>query len=259
MIVKGVRTKSKINEDEIRLWDEYAKTRTNEVKERIVRRYFYLVRYVAEKYLERLPKSVQLDDLISSGLYGLLVSIEKFDITKGFKFESYSVKRIHGSILDDLRNIDWLPRATRQKTNRLAHTYEALEKKLGRAPSDQEIAKELKISLKELAELYYDYNAATLYSFQNFNNPDDEEVGIVQFEDKKVKEPFAFVLNKDLKEWINNHISTKERHIILMYYTENMTFKEIAKVLNITESRVSQLHARILLKLKTLAKKEKLT
>lgn len=245
-------------EADLKLWQEFQRSRNNEVKERLIRRYFYLVRYIAEKYLERLPKSVQLDDLISSGLWGLLNSIDHFDLSKGYKFESYCVKRIHGSILDDLRNIDWLPRATRQKINRLSALYDSLVKRLGRLPTDAEVARELKISMKDLAELYQDYNAATLYSFQNFTSHDDEEVGIVQFEDKKIKEPFHSLEKKDLLEWIQKNLSTKERHIILMYYNENMTFKEIARVLNITESRVSQLHARVLLKLKTLAKKEEI-
>src|SRR3990170_4290665 len=153
-------------EDIQKIWVEFSKTSSRELKNLLIEEYLPIVRYVAERMSERLPKSVQVDDLVSTGVFGLLDAIDRFDIKRGVKFETYCVGRIRGAILDELRAMDWVPRLTRARANKLQDTYARLEKQFGRAPTDLELSRELGLTLEQLDALYREVSGASLVSLQ---------------------------------------------------------------------------------------------
>ena len=239
-----------------KVWVSYKKSGSADLKEVLIKEYLPLVRYIAERVSERLPKNVQVDDLISTGVFGLMEAIDRFDLSRGIKFESYCVRRIEGSMLDELRNMDWVPRITRQKMNKLEDAYTKLERKLNRTPTDGELAKALNISLSELTELYQDVNASTLFPLQKSSDNDENSVGMEIMEDRKSKNPFSEVAKADLIEFVKKHLSTKEKYVMMLYYYDELTMKEIGQVLGLSESRVSQIHAKLLLKVRSYMKRK---
>jgi RNA polymerase sigma factor for flagellar operon FliA len=236
-------------------WTEYFKSRNRELKDILIRHYLPLVRYLAERMIERLPHNVQVEDLVSAGVFGLMEAIERFDPRRGVKFESYCGRRVQGAMLDELRNMDWVPRVTRQRVNRLEAKFRELERTHGRAPTDEEMQKALNISQRELEELYRDFNACTLYSMQKSSVQEDSQIGIEAVQDQKSGNPFLEVARRDLIEFVKKQLSTKERYILMLYYQEELTMKEIGQVLELSESRVSQLHAKMMLKLRSYVKR----
>lgn len=243
-------------EEMARLWEEFRRTKDPAIKNILSEEYLPIVRYVAEKMIERLPHNVQVEDLSSAGAFGLFDAIDKFDLSRGVKFETYCVGRIRGAMLDELRAMDWVPRLTRARANRLEETYTRLEKELGRAPTDVEIARAMHISIEALDELYREVSGASVLSLHKRTLEKDETVlGVDVMEDPKIRGPLSESARKDLVEFCQKNLSTKERYILMMYYFEDLTLKEIGSILNLSESRVCQLHAKLISRLRSWLKR----
>ena len=238
-------------EEMTKLWEEYQRTRDVAVKIILSEEYLPIVRYVAEKMIERLPHNVQVEDLIGAGIFGLFDAITKFDLDRGVKFETYCVGRIRGSMLDELRAMDWVPRLTRARANKLEAAYNRLEKRHGRAPTDVEIARELNLKLEELDSLFREVSGASLVNLQRRTlEKDTNNLGVDIMEDEKIRGPITESAKKDLIDFCRDHLSLKERYVLMMYYFEELTLKEIGTILDLSESRVCQLHAKLISRLR---------
>lgn len=243
-------------EEMARLWDEYQRTRDVAIKNILSEEYLPIVRYVAEKMIERLPHNVQIEDLTSVGTFGLFDAIEKFDLSRGVKFETYCVGRVRGAMLDELRAMDWVPRLTRARANRLEDAYSKLERELRRAPTDVELARELHISIEALDDLYREVSGASVLSLQRRTlGKDETTLGVDVMEDPKIRGPLSESARKDLVEFCQRNLTLKERYILMMYYFEDLTLKEIGTILGLSESRVCQLHAKLISRLRAYLKR----
>lgn len=219
----------------------------------LMENYLHLVRFNAERIHSKLPDEVELDDLMSSGTFGLMDAIEAFDMERGVKFETYCAPRIRGAILDELRSMDWVPRLVRSRSHKLEGATKQLEVELGRAPTDDEIAKRLNMSMSEFEKIAKDASAVGVVSlsrkwFETDSNKDIREIDIL--EDKRGANPLREIQRKDIKELITRGLSRAERLIIILYYFEEMTMKDIGATLDLSESRVSQMHTSIIMRLK---------
>ncbi len=240
-------------EDVEQLWIEFKKDPNNqELRNRLVEIYLPLVKYNGERIWARLPEGVELDDLISAGVFGLMDAIDAFDLSRGVKFETYCVPRIRGAMLDELRTMDWVPRLVRSKASKLNEAIKNLEAKLGRQPSEQELAEELQISVQELEKMMLDANAVNLISlnkkwYETDSYKDVREIDIL--EDKKGEDPTKRIQKNDLMRLVTKGLNRNERLIIILYYYEELTMKEIGATLDLSESRVSQMHSSIVQRL----------
>jgi len=238
-----------------RLWIEFKSTHDVRIKNLLSEEYLPIVRYVAEKMIERLPHNVQVEDLISAGVFGLFDAVEKFDLSREVKFETYCVGRVRGAMLDELRHMDWVPRLTRARANKLEEAYTKLEKANGRAPTDMELAKELRISVDQLDELFREVSGASMVTLRRRAlDKDPNQLGVDIMEDEKIEGPFPANSRKDLVEFCKKKLSIKERNILVMYYFEDLTLKEIGTILDLSESRVCQLHAKLITRLRAYLK-----
>ncbi|MBN2580287.1 MAG: FliA/WhiG family RNA polymerase sigma factor [Pirellulales bacterium] len=240
-------------EDVEQLWIEFKKDPINqEMRNRLVEIYLPLVKYNGERIWARLPEGVELDDLISAGVFGLMDAIDAFDLSRGVKFETYCVPRIRGAMLDELRTMDWVPRLVRSKASKLNEAIKTLEARLGRTPSEHELAAELGISLEELEKMVLDANAVNLISlnkkwYETDSYKDVREIDIL--EDKKGEDPTRRIQKNDLMRLVTKGLNRNERLIIILYYYEELTMKEIGATLDLSESRVSQMHSSIVQRL----------
>ena len=245
------------NKTEEELWTDYVKTRDPKIREAFVIQYSPLVKYVAGKVAMSMPQNIEFDDLVGYGVFGLLDAIEKFDPSRDIKFKTYAVTRIRGAIYDELRSIDWVPRSIRQKAKELETTYLKMENRLGRAATDEEIAREMSISIQELNQLYIKISSTTLISTNDpwCPNDDDEKVSIMEtLESPNSLNPDVIVERDEVKKLVIQTIEDlpeKEKKVLILYYYEDLTLKEIGEVLNVTESRVSQLHTKAILRLRS--------
>ena len=235
------------------VWADYKKHKTESLRNTLMENYLHLVRYNAERIHVKLPDEVELDDLMSAGIFGLMDAINAFDISRGVKFETYCAPRIRGAILDELRSMDWVPRLVRSRAHKLEGATKQLEVELGRSPTNEEIARRLHISMAEFDKVAKDASAVGLVSlsrkwFETDSNKDVREIDVL--EDKRGADPVREIQRKDLKELITKGLSRAERLIIILYYFEEMTMKEIGSTLDLSESRVSQMHSSILARLK---------
>jgi RNA polymerase sigma factor for flagellar operon FliA len=234
------------------LWKEFFKERNDENRNRLMEYYLPIVKYTAERIYVKLPEKVEVDDLISAGIFGLMDAINAFDSERGVKFATYCTPRIRGSILDELRSMDWVPRLVRARAHQLVNATRMLEAYLGRLPTEQEIADELDMNANEFRRLQRDATAVGLVSLSN--NLDIEgdndicEIDII--EDKKSEDPMIEVQKRDLKSLLTRGLTRAERLILVLYYYEEMTMKEIGATLDLSESRVSQMHSSIIARLK---------
>ena len=243
-----------IPEDE--LWVKYCKSRDIKLREYFVKKYSPLVKYVAGKIAIGLPQTVEFDDLVSYGVLGLLDAIERFDPKRNIKFKTYAMTRIRGAIIDELRSIDWIPRSVRKKAKELEAVIGELESKLGRAAEDDELANALGINAAELQKLFTEIGGTTIVSMNDvwFLGSDDDEISMIEsVESSNVLNPDVMVQKEEVKKIIIdviNCLPEKEKQVIVLYYYEDLTLKEIGEVLSITESRVSQLHTKAILRLR---------
>ncbi len=241
-------------EDLERLWIEYKKDPSNkELRNKLIEAYMPLVRYNAERIWARLPEGVDLDDLVSAGVFGLIDAIEAFDLSRGVKFETYCVPRIRGAMLDELRTMDWVPRLVRSKASKLNEAMQTLEARLGRQPTQQELAQELGISVEELEKMIQEASTVNLISlnkkwYETDSYKDVREIDIL--EDKKGEDPTRRLQKADLMRIVTKGLNRNERLILILYYYEEMTMKEIGATLDLSESRVSQMHSAIVQRLK---------
>jgi RNA polymerase sigma factor FliA len=241
------------NRDIKQVWIDYKKCRSEELRNVLMEHYLHLVRYNAERIHMKLPDEVELDDLMSAGIFGLMDAIAAFDLDRGVKFETYCAPRIRGAILDELRSMDWVPRLVRSRAHKLDGATRQLEVELGRTPTNDEIASRLKIPMSEFDKMSKDASAVGVVSlsrkwFETDSNKDVREIDVL--EDKRGADPVRAIQRKDLKELITKGLSRAERLIIILYYFEEMTMKEIGATLDLSESRVSQMHSSILARLK---------
>ncbi len=240
------------------LWQEYIANRNKSAKDKLLVEYASLVKYTAERVAVNLPSSVQLGDLIGSGIIGLIKAVETFDPSRDVKFETYAVHRIRGAILDELRALDWVPRSIRQKSRLIENAYRELEKQLGRVPYDDEVSSFLKLSPEEFEEMITDVTPVTIIELDEPIPTDDmgdsKSVKVVEtIEDPKGATPLKDIVYQETKAILKQSIAElpeKEKLVIALYHYEELTLKEIGEVLGISESRVSQIHSKAILKLK---------
>ncbi|HCR19655.1 MAG TPA: RNA polymerase sigma factor WhiG [Candidatus Latescibacteria bacterium] len=229
---------------------------TDAEREKQLMDYLPLVKYIAGRIAIGLPKSVELDDLINAGVVGLIEAHNNFDSGKGVKFESYASMRIRGAILDELRAIDWAPRSTRAKSREVEKAISSLENRLGRSPNEEEVSENLDMSLNDLYKLLDDVSATTLLSLDEFTygSEDDKQVALVDTLQSQDRTDALSDLERDemrvlLVESIGL-LSDQERLVIALYYYEELTLKEIGQVMELSESRVSQIHTKSVLSLR---------
>jgi len=235
------------------LWRYFKETGDRKAQHRLIEQYQHLIRYSAERVKTRLPREIEIEDLESAGFFGLLDAIKGFDLSREVKFETYCGPRIRGAILDELRSLDWVPRLVRARASKVDAVTVSLEAALGRPPTAHEMAKELKCTFREYIKLARE--ASTVGVFNITQNAQDEESGrglreIEGLQDRKGQDPANRSQREDLRVLVTKGLSKKERLIILLYYYEGMTMREIGDSLALSESRVSQMHAAILIRLK---------
>jgi RNA polymerase sigma factor FliA len=235
------------------LWLKFkADPENQDLRNRLVEQYLPLVKYNGERIWARLPEGVELDDLVSAGIFGLMDAIDAFDLSRGVKFETYCVPRIRGAMLDELRTMDWVPRLVRSKASKLNEAMKTLEARLGRQPSEQELSEHMQISLAELEKMVLDASAVNLISlnkkwYETDSYKDVREIDIL--EDKKGEDPTRRIQKNDLMRLVTKGLNRNERLIIILYYYEELTMKEIGATLDLSESRVSQMHSSIMQRL----------
>ncbi len=235
-------------------WKRFKQDQSDqELRNTLIERYLPLVRYNAERVWSKLPEGVDLNDLISAGVFGLMDAIEAFDLERGVKFETYCVPRIRGAMLDELRTMDWVPRLVRSKASKLEAARKKAEAQLGRPPADSDIAERMKLSPQEFDKLKSEASAVNLVSlnkkwYETDSYKDVREVDIL--EDSKGEDPTRGIQKRDIMRLVTKGLNRNERLIIILYYYEELTMKEIGSTLGLSESRVSQMHSSIVNRLK---------
>ena len=226
-----------------------------ELRNVLMELHYPLVRHIAERLLQTLPKSIELDDLVSAGLFGLMDAIRGFDQSRGIKFKTYCTTRIRGSILDQLRSQDWVPRLVRLKAGRIEKALQRLQGEYGREPTHAELAAALRMEHGELSKEISSARAKTMFSLsERWDDRDDdsplEKVEVV--EDRTAIDPIGELNRRDLMNYITRSLTHKERFIIEQYYQVGHTMREIGEMLALTESRVCQIHSNVMSRLKGL-------
>ncbi|HUS57570.1 MAG TPA: FliA/WhiG family RNA polymerase sigma factor, partial [Planctomycetota bacterium] len=235
------------------LWEHYRRSRSSEIRNTLVSRYMHLVRSTAERVVPDLPDIVDRDELLGAGALGLMQAIEKYDDAHGAKFETYCSSRIRGAMLDELRNLDWMPRPMRSKAHRIRKMSSALSHTLGRIPTDQEVAKNLGLAQKEYNIIAMHASAppsCSLNATRDFDN--DELTAIDILEDYRAPEPSEILEKREVSQIVMEVIRSlpsTDRLVILLYYYDRLTMKQIGQVLQITESRICQIHTEVIAKL----------
>ncbi len=246
-----MKTKQELTIEEI--WEQFHKNHDEYFRNLLMEHYRNIVKYSADRLHSKLPDKVELDDLVSAGIFGLMDAIDAFDPERGVKFETYCSPRIRGSILDELRSMDWVPRLVRARAHQLSKATHSLEIHFGRKPTEKEIATELDMEPEDFNRLQRDANAVSLVSLDTKygdgeGEKDIREIDIIK--DERSKNPVIEAQKRDLKSLLTKGLTRAERLIIVLYYYEEMTMKEIGATLDLSESRVSQMHSSIIARLK---------
>ena len=238
--------------DKDKLWDSYRKKPTPELREQIIIEYAPLVKVVAGRLSMYLGKNVEYDDLCSYGIFGLIDAIDKYELAKDVKFETYASFRIRGSILDQIRKMDWIPRTVRQKQKQIDEAIKKIEMRTGKTASDEEIAEELGLSGDELLDWQSQLKVTNVISLNEYVEQGAEPV-MDAHRNSHFIQPEDMVSQQEMKQMLAEtleKLTEKEKQVVLMYYYEDMTLKEISKVLDVSESRVSQLHTKAIVKMR---------
>ena len=245
-----------------KIWELYRRARKGgpkaadaleKLRNALMERHYPLVRYIAERLLQTLPKSIELDDLVSAGLFGLMDAIRGFDHARNIKFKTYCTTRIRGSILDQLRSQDWVPRLVRLKAGRIEKALQRLTGEYGREPTHAELASELDLQHDELSVEMQSASAKTMFSLSDKWEDRDEDSGIEKvdvLEDRKSVDPISELHRRDMLHFLTRSLTHKERFIIEQYYHVGHTMREIGEMLSLTESRVCQIHSNVMGRLK---------
>jgi RNA polymerase sigma factor for flagellar operon FliA len=238
------------------LWRVYRRTHDQKVRDWFVRQYAPLVKYVAGKIALGMPQNVEFDDLVGFGIFGLFDAIDKFDPAKHVKFKTYAVTRIRGAIFDELRTIDWVPRSVRQKAREVEDVVRRLESSLGRSASDEEIAGAMAIDVREFQQMMLKISGTAMLSLHDiwYTGEDNDKISIAEsIESPGSLNPDTIVEKDEIRRVIVEAIKElpdKEKKVLVLYYYEDLTLKEIGEVLSVTESRVSQLHTKAIMRLR---------
>ncbi len=239
------------------LWRTFKASGDGDVRERLILHYAPLVKYVAGRVGVGLPPNIEQADLVSYGIFGLIDAIEKFDINRAIKFETYAISRIKGAIIDELRSIDWIPRSIRSKAREVERAYAALEARLHRTPTEPEVAAELGIKLDELHAIFGQVsfvNVVALDELLNVNGEKGDKVSLVDtLEDTKAEDPVRVFESQETKHLLAraiNMLPEREKIVVTLYYYEGLTLAEIGQVLGVTESRICQMHTKAVLQLR---------
>jgi RNA polymerase sigma factor for flagellar operon FliA len=239
------------------LWQEFKGSGDLRLRERLILHYSPLVKYVAGRVGVGLPPNIEQADLVSYGIFGLIDAIEKFDISRAIKFETYAISRIKGAIIDELRAIDWIPRSVRYKAREVEKAYAALEARLHRTPTEPEVAEELGIGLDDLHTIFSQVsfvNVIALDELLNVGGERGDKLSLVDtLEDTKAEDPVQAFETEETKYLLARAINTlpeREKIVVTLYYYEGLTLAEIGQVLGVTESRICQMHTKAVLQLR---------
>jgi RNA polymerase sigma factor for flagellar operon FliA len=249
--------RTEVDEAIASLWREFKTTGDSALRERLILHYSPLVKYVAGRVGVGLPPNIEQSDLVSYGIFGLIDAIEKFDLERAIKFETYAISRIRGAIIDELRSIDWIPRSVRYKAREVEKAYAALEAKLRRTPTEQEVAAELEITTTELRAIFSQVsfvNVLALDELLNTGGEKGDKLSLVDtLEDSKAEDPVQAFEAEEMKYLLAGAINTlpeREKIVVTLYYYEGLTLAEIGQVLGVTESRICQMHTKAVLQLR---------
>lgn len=243
-------------------WSRYQRFKTDELRRQLITKYLPLVRNVAARMAMGFPRSVELTDLINTGVVGLIEAFGNFDPTRGVKFETYAVPRIRGAILDELRALDWVPRSTRARSREIERATALLENKLGRAPEIAELAAEMNISEEELHVALDDVASTNIQSLDEVVFPEDDNRQVSRVEtisDRSGRTILGDIERNELRSFLVlalDRVTEQEKLVIALYYFEELTLKEIGEVMTISESRVSQIHTRAVSKLRSMVREK---
>ncbi|MGL4562484.1 MAG: RNA polymerase sigma factor WhiG [Brevinema sp.] len=255
--MKGYEHLEGFTEEE--LWAQYTDTKDRCIRNYFIEKYAPLVKYVAGRVMVNIPSSIEYEDLVSFGVIGLMDAIDKFDLNRDIKFKTYAVTRIRGAIFDELRNLDWLPRSVRQKAKEIERTISQLELKLGRSAKDNEIAEAMKITIEEFHQLLLRVGTNALISmdenwFMNDSSNDNSPMSMEEtLESASGISPESLAERTEIKKMIAQAIADlpdREKQVLILYYYEELTLKEIGSILSVTESRISQLHTKAIMRLR---------
>jgi RNA polymerase sigma factor FliA len=239
------------------LWADYKSQQLPEARDKLIVHFSPLVKYVAGRVATGLPANIEQADLVSYGIFGLIDAIEKFEPGRGIKFETYAISRIKGAIIDELRAIDWVPRSVRFKAREIEKAIGRLENELKRSPSDEELAKELGISLTELRGIYTQMSFVSLVALDelvNTGSDKGDKLSLIDtLADPTVEDPVAAFETEEMKEILSaaiGRLSDREKTVVTLYYYEGLTLAEIGQILGVTESRICQMHTKAILQLR---------
>lgn len=238
-----------------RLWSEYKSTGAREARDKLILHYSPMVKYVAGRVAVGLPQQIEQADLVSYGIFGLIDAINKFDLSRNIKFETYAITRVKGAIIDELRTIDWVPRSVRAKAKAVEKAYAKLEGTLLRTPSDAEVASEMEISEKELHQIFTQISLVGIFALDDVLSGESKNEGITlgdTLPDKQTGPLGAFELEETKQTLAGaiNRLGDREKVVLTLYYYEGLTLSEIGEILSVTESRVCQIHTKAILQLR---------
>jgi len=234
------------------LWKQYSETKDLSIRETLIIENAHLIKYIAGRLSIYFGSNVEYDDLVSFGVFGLIDAIDKYDINKGVKFETYASLRIRGAIIDNIRELDWVPRSLRQKGKELEKVYSDLENELGRSPTDQEAADKMGLNATEFHKFLNEASISTLVSLEEVVEQNNEFGDDSRFEDsgENPAKQAEFSELRDILVHEIDKLSEKEKTVISFYYFEELTLKEISAIMKVSESRISQLHTKAISKLR---------
>lgn len=236
------------------LWTLYKEEGDETARDELITSHLHLVKYVVGRMAVTLPSHIKVEDMYSTGIVGLIKAVEKYDLTKKNKFETYAILLIKGAIIDEMRALDWVPRSVHQKANMISKAQEELQEKFGREPSDAELAKHLKMSVGELEELMLRVRPAILIPLNSEANDDADGTTFAEkIPDLKAKTSFENADHNEFRRLLEEAVlglPEQERTVLVLYYYENLMLKEIGQILGVSESRISQVHAKAILRLR---------